>query len=236
MRLGKTRLLFVAAAIAVLGALLLVGNVLAQTPTPTTGNTDFNFADRFLTHLAQSLGIDKSQLVDQMKTAAKTTVDDATQQGTLTEEQANRLKDRIDQASPERFAGSFFGPKHRPHPRLGMVKPGRFGFGRGLFGDLWDAAAQKLGLTTDQLRTELQAGKSLAQIAEEKGESRDDLKAALVEAQRTPVQQAVEEGRLTQEQADRILANLENRVDRIIDAAPHQRHQRTMPTPSPSGA
>lgn len=233
MRLRKARFPLVGAVIAVLGALLLVGNVLAQTPTPTPGNTGFNFADAFLTHLAQNLGVDKTQLGEQMKAAAKTTVDDATQQGALTAEQAQRMKDRIDQASPEQFAGKFFGGPGRGHHRgMGMGKPGRFGFG----GGLWDAAAQKLGLTTDQLQTELRSGKTLAQIAQENGVSRDDLKAALVEAQRTQVQQAVAQGRLTQEQADRILASLESQVDRIIDATPRQPRQRTTPTPSPSGA
>lgn len=200
---------------AFLGVLLVVGSAFAQTPTPTPTPTKprFNFADAFLTHLAQGLGIDKNRLVDQIKAAARATVDEATQQGALTADQAQRLKQRIDQATPEQLLHPFGKPFHG---RPGWGRPGKFGW----FGDLWQAAAQKLGLTADQLRAELRAGKSLAQIAQERGVSRDDLKAALLQAARNRLQQAQQQGRLTQQQADQILSRLESQLDRLIDATP----------------
>ncbi len=212
---------------AFLGVLLLVGSAFAQTPTPTPTPTKprFNFADAFLTHLAQGLGIDKNRLIDQIRTAARATVDEAAQQGALTTDQAQRLKQRIDQATPEHLLHPFGKPFH-----------GRPGWGRpGKFGDLWLAAAQKLGLTVDQLRAELRAGKSLAQIAQEKGVGRDDLKAALLQAARNRIQQAQQQGRLTQQQADQILSRLESQIDRLIDATPRPRHgQPPGPTPTPT--
>lgn len=92
---------------------------------------------------------------------------------------------------------------------------GWFGWGRGfgfLRGGSWadfDAAAKALGLTPEQLFSELHAGKSLDEIAEEKGvdlqKVYDAVKAARTEALKAAIQQAVKGGKLTQEQADWLL-------------------------------
>jgi hypothetical protein len=89
---------------------------------------------------------------------------------------------------------------------------GRDGFGR-FGGDRWtmfDTTAEALGLTPEELFTELHAGKTLSAVAEAQGVDlqavQDALKAARVET----IQQAVEDGTLTQEQADRMLNRLEN--------------------------
>jgi hypothetical protein len=52
-------------------------------------------------------------------------------------------------------------------------------------------AASYLGLTVDQLTTELQAGKSLAEIATEHGKSADGLEQALFDAAKADLQKAI---------------------------------------------
>lgn len=78
---------------------------------------------------------------------------------------------------------------------------------------MFDATAEMLGLTPEQLFAELRAGKSLADLAEAQGIDLqtvyDALGAARVEAMQGAIQQAVEDGRLTQEQADWRLQGLE---------------------------
>jgi polyhydroxyalkanoate synthesis regulator phasin len=83
------------------------------------------------------------------------------------------------------------------------------------------AAATALDMTEDELRTALEPeGTTLAQVAEEKGVAVDALVDALVKAQQDRIAQAVEDGDLTQEQADERLADLEERVtDRVNNAA-----------------
>jgi uncharacterized membrane protein len=99
---------------------------------------------------------------------------------------------------------------------------GRGGFGRGGFGwagggqwTVFDTAAETLGLTPEELFAELHAGKSLAEIAEAQGVDvqtvYDAMKVAQDEARQQAIQQAVEDGRLTQEQADQMIERLENR-------------------------
>jgi transposase len=99
---------------------------------------------------------------------------------------------------------------------------GMGGFGRGGFGwagggqwTMFDTAAEALGLTPEELFAELRAGKSLTDIAEAKGVDvqtvYDAMNAARGEAMQQALQQAVEDGRMTQEQADQMLERLENR-------------------------
>jgi transposase len=99
---------------------------------------------------------------------------------------------------------------------------GMGGFGRGGFGwagggqwTMFDTAAEALGLTPEELFAELHAGKSLDEIAEAKGVDvqtvYDAMSAARGEAMQQAIQQAVEDGRLTQEQADQMIERLENR-------------------------
>jgi hypothetical protein len=74
-------------------------------------------------------------------------------------------------------------------------------------------AAEKLGMTTDELITALQSGKTLEQIAQEKGVDYATIQTAIQEQQqaefRTRIQQAVTDGTITQEKADWLLEGLD---------------------------
>jgi hypothetical protein len=83
--------------------------------------------------------------------------------------------------------------------------------------------ASILGMTPEQLRTEFQAGKSLAQIAQEKGISRDTLKQKLLDARKAHLDAAVQAGRLTAQQRDAIIARITANIDRQLDMTPGQR-------------
>jgi lambda repressor-like predicted transcriptional regulator len=88
-----------------------------------------------------------------------------------------------------------------------------FGWGGGSWAQ-FDAAAEALGLTPNELFTELHDnGKTVAEIAEEQGVDietvKDALSASRAEAQREAIEQAVEDGRMSQEQADWLLEGLE---------------------------
>ncbi|MGY1735716.1 hypothetical protein [Geodermatophilus sp. SYSU D00684] len=80
-------------------------------------------------------------------------------------------------------------------------------------------AAGTLGLSEDDLRTALEAdGASLASVAEEQGVAVDDLVAALVQAGQDRLDDAVADGRLTQEEADERAADLESRVTDLVES------------------
>jgi hypothetical protein len=88
-----------------------------------------------------------------------------------------------------------------------------FGGARGGQWTMFDTAAEALGLTPEELFAELHAGKTLDEIAEAQGVEmeavQDALKAARGEAMRQAIEQAVEDGKMSQEQADWMLEGLE---------------------------
>jgi len=94
--------------------------------------------------------------------------------------------------------------------------PGRmFGGGRGSSGQAgMEAIAEALGLTAKELSTQLWGGKTLAELAEKAGIDlqalRDAATAAQMDAVREAIQQAVEDGDISQEQADWLIEGLDN--------------------------
>jgi hypothetical protein len=89
------------------------------------------------------------------------------------------------------------------------------GFGRGFGGQVGlEAAAEALGMTAEELSTELWGGKSLADVAEEAGvdlqDVRDAVEAAHERAVRDAIEQAVENGDLSREHANWLLEGLDN--------------------------
>jgi hypothetical protein len=93
-----------------------------------------------------------------------------------------------------------------------------FGFGhpmgRGMGGQVGlEAIAEALDMTPDELSTQLWGGKTLADLAEKAGVSLEDLQeivnAALEQAQRDAIEQAVTDGNLTREHADWLLEGLD---------------------------
>ena len=80
------------------------------------------------------------------------------------------------------------------------------GIGRG--GMQLSTIATALGMTEADLRTELQAGKSVADVATAKNVSLDTVINAIVAEQTAKLQQSVTDGKLTQAQADTMLSNL----------------------------
>jgi len=147
---------------------------------------------------AEDLGVTSTDLSAALKKALVARVDAQLRAGTITEAQATATKARINSDS---FA--IFGPPGGP-------RGGGFGHhhGAGLA-----AAATYLGLTEAELRTSLQSGKSLADVAKATdGKSVDGLVAAIVAAEKKELAAAVADDELTEAQQTEMLANLEERV------------------------
>lgn len=84
---------------------------------------------------------------------------------------------------------------------------------------LVSVAAEKLGLTQPELVTELQAGQTIAQIAEAKGVALQTIVDAFLAPRQQALQAAVQAGRLTQAQADAMLAQMRARVQTRLTTA-----------------
>ncbi len=73
--------------------------------------------------------------------------------------------------------------------------------------------AVKLNMTVDDLKAALEEGKTIAEIAESQGITMEDLQAEKEEAMIERINQAVTDGKLTQEEADEIITWIKDRPE-----------------------
>jgi len=106
---------------------------------------------------------------------------------------------------------AFVNGEHREH--RGGHRHHAHGIGMGL-----DVAAEALGMTTDELREALSAdGATLASVAEAEGVDVQVVIDALVAEAQEHLAQAVEDGHLTQEEADEKAADIEARITDLVN-------------------
>ncbi len=89
---------------------------------------------------------------------------------------------------------------------------------RGVIGDQLSVAATYLGTTTADLRTKMQAGQTLAQIAAAtSGKSRDGLVAALTADAKAKIAVAQTAGTITADQATQLTNDLATKITSFVD-------------------
>jgi hypothetical protein len=79
-------------------------------------------------------------------------------------------------------------------------------------GGIDEAVTNLLGMTDDQIREQRQSGKSLVQIAADKGISEETLVNTIMAVRQETLKTQVANGVLTQEQADRMFSQMKERV------------------------
>src|SRR5919108_4743725 len=146
---------------------------------------------------AKQLGVTPSALSAALKKALENRIDEAVAAGRLTKAEGDELKQRIESGD----LPLFFGPRSGLHEH---------------FGD-FDAAASYLGLTEAELRTQLESGKTLAQVAKDRGKSVDGLVQALVIAATKRLDADVAAGRLTKADEQQILSGLKQRITDFVN-------------------
>jgi DNA polymerase III epsilon subunit-like protein len=165
----------------------------------------------------------QSKDLDGLKTAilaaAKADLDKAVADKKLTQSQADDIYDGLkshidDIVNADVKLRHFRGPGG-PGPALG------FGFGADTA-----AAAKYLGLSESALRDKLRDGQSLADVAKAQSKDVQGLEDAIVASQKARLDKAVSDKKLTQSQADDILAKLKSHVDDLVNAKPGDRPDR----------
>src|SRR3954470_1445588 len=166
-------------------AALAVGGTGAGIAATKLGNNPSAESKAVVNDAAKELGVQPSALSSALKKALDARVDAAVAAGRVTKEQGAEMKARIASDDFPLFGAPGMGGDHFGH----------HGGGPGL-----DAAAKYLGLTEAKLHTELESGKTLAQVAKAQDKSVDGLIAALKADAKTKLDAAVKAGRLTQAQ------------------------------------
>ncbi|HEX6292528.1 MAG TPA: hypothetical protein VFZ66_25300 [Herpetosiphonaceae bacterium] len=200
-------------------------SVSAQTQPPTQtqpASPGASLRNIFLDKLAAALNIQRSALDSAIVSAGNSTADEAVQQGTLTQAQADALKARIQAGD----AGALWGGRGG---KLGGLHKGG-----AVHQAMFDAAAKALNITTDELMTQLRSGQTLAQLAQAHNTTEQAVISAALAAAKTQLDQQVASGSLTQAQADAHYAQLQQRGSQIL--APHGRGHRGRGMPDVPGA
>ncbi len=125
-------------------------------------------------------------------------IDGMVADGTLSQEQADKVLRKLQSALPH------LGKAGAPLPKFQA-------------GD--DGVASYLGLTPAELRTAQQGGKTLADVATAQGKSVDGLVDAIVTARTKAIETAVTNGKLTRAQADALEAKLHDQATRLVNEA-----------------
>lgn len=220
MRLSKKTIASIAIVV-VMGAVATIGlgayavkTVLAQTAPTQTPNaqapsTGTNYENLFLQNLAQQLGTTVDKLKAAITAAANSVIDQAQTDGKITQSQADQLKQK---AANGGFPGPFF------FRGKGMHGDFEFGehMGKGMVGAGVQEFADALGMTPQDLMTELRAGKSIADVATEKNVDLQQVITKVLAAAKAKLDTAVTNQQLTQAQADQIYQNLSNNINTIV--------------------
>ena len=184
-----------------LASALTAGTVFAQ-GTPTTTNSPQTAVQNFIDRLAQNLGISSSTLQSALQKTQDQSIADAQAAGKITQQQANALKQKVDsgQVGPFLFrVGPMGGPRG------------------GMMGADANTVASTLGITTQQLQSELSSGKALKDIITEHGKTVADVVNALVAQAKTRLDAQVKAGTLAADQETIDLNNLTQQLTNAIN-------------------
>ena len=166
-------------------------------------------ADHYLELLADNLGVTVEELEGALTQTHLDLIDEKVADGTITEEEAAEITERIESGEGRLF------------PPFGG---GRHGGGHGnmqrLHGLIVENSAEVLGLEVDALKEELHAGNSLADVATAQGVGIDQFKADVLAGVAADLDEKVADGSITQEQADMILEKITESIDRIVEHVP----------------
>ncbi|HEY0606225.1 MAG TPA: hypothetical protein VGD58_25105 [Herpetosiphonaceae bacterium] len=177
----------------------------AQSAAPSTASSTLR--SLFLDQLAAALNIDRSALDTAIASAGNSTADAAVAQGTLTQAQADSLKARIRAGDVGALWGGRGGSRGERLP--------------GLRDAMSTAAAGALGISVDELNTQLESGQTLAQLATEHSTTEQAVIDAALAAAKTELDSAVGAGTLTQAQADAKYAQIQAAGASILSRGSH---------------
>ena len=163
--------------------------------------------EKILEGLLADQGLTMVDVAESIHTSAVERVNQALADGNITQEQADKMLARIETAYD---ACVNDGECSLPHPKGNNQRPQQ---PRQMI-ETGKAIAELLGMTPQELLQTVKDGTSLVDIAAEKGVSMDDIASLVTESAQERLDQALADGKITQEQADEIQAKIDDLFER----------------------
>jgi hypothetical protein len=178
------------------------------------------YANALVANFASRLGVDQARLNSAFTAAANDTVDQAVRDGKVTQDEATKIK----LLASSGLSGVLMALPSVSSGEKGMAVSDDSGIAvlkmSGAVDSLWNAAATTIGISREQLQSEQQAGKSIAEVAQAHNVSLQKVKDAVLAAARAAISSQVQAGKLTQAQADKINSDLPTLLDQLLNNKP----------------
>jgi transposase-like protein len=157
--------------------------------------------------VAAEHGVDPNTVITALVDAATTKVNAAKTAGKITDQRATKLLANLNRRVTKavQHKGKIGAHGRRAHRLRRRARAGA------------RVAALTIGLAPKALAQELRAGKSIAQVAAEHGVDPNTVITALVDAATTKVNAAKTAGKITDQQASKLLAGLTERVTKFVN-------------------
>ncbi len=183
-----------------------------QNPSAPAKSNLSTYVDAFWAALAKRLGISVDTAKSQVTASEKDVIEQMVKDGKLTRAQADRIEQNLNNngGAGGLFLRGFPG-RGVPGGRFGQTGPGQNG---GKWFGFWgstaelEAVARVLKLDPSALTSQLKSGKTLADIATAQNVDQAAVKQAIIDTAKAEIQRQVQDGVLTQAQANTMSANL----------------------------
>lgn len=177
---------------AALAVTAVTGAAFAQTaPASNAPKPKFNLYQTFVSDLATNLGINQSTLTTALTKTEQQMISNAVQRGVITQDRANKME-----AILQKHPGML--------PFFGHRAPGKTGRKADL-----NQVAQALGMNVSDLQSQLHGGKKLPDIVQQQGLTMQQFREKMLTQREQVIQQDVSSGKMTQQQAGKILQRLQ---------------------------
>ncbi len=157
---------------------------------------DSSVCKEFVSHFSNDLGVSQDKVNSAFQDAISQTLADEVKAGHITQAQADAIKKRLAGKAPCALAGS-----------LGAKNSGGAAYTQALM----SAAASALGITPEQLKTDLAKGMTLHQIASAQNPpvTEDQFRSRLIAGLKPQLDKAVADGKITAAQEQKLLTALQ---------------------------
>ena len=158
-----------------------------------------------VTQTASTSSGDPSPKCEGPRAKFKDVLDGLVQDGTIDQSQEDKIIQAFKDAAPPKGPGA------------GPLGKGLRARGRNVAKGMLDTAANAIGVSTDELVTALQSGKSVADVANDHKIDPTAVVDAIVAAGNTKIDQAVTDGKITQTQADKMKSHLTDAATKFVN-------------------